>query len=261
MSDTFSHVTEIPGQSATEEQLSMILTRYSFAESYCSNKKVLEIACGSGTGLDMISKNAEIVVAGDIDNDLIKIAKQSTKNNDKIEVCLLDAMNLPFEDNSFDVIIIFEAIYYLTDVKLFLKGVNRILNKGGYLLISTVNCNWHGFNRSPGAVNYLDIEGLDEMLKSQNYVCTFKIGFYDESKGINFLISRIRKIAVRLKMIPRTMRGKAILKRFFYGRLRPIPKFITHNDARLYSLVNFNGSLEITNYKQLYVIAKNIKSE
>jgi ubiquinone/menaquinone biosynthesis C-methylase UbiE len=187
------------------------------------------------------------------------IAKQNTEDNNKIKVCLLDAMNLPFTDNSFDVIIIFEAIYYLPDVKLFLKRVNRILNKGGHLLISTVNCNWHGFNRSPGAVNYLDLRGLHELLKSQNYVSTFKIGFYDEPKGINVLVSQVRKMAVKLKLIPGTMKGKAIFKRFFYGRLRPIPKFITRDAARLYPLVNFNSSIEITNYKQLYIVAKNIK--
>ena len=80
----FNLVTEAPGQRATQEQLSMMMTRYNLAKEYSINKDIIEIACGSGTGLGYLSEFAKTVVGGDIDQELLEIANYNNCNINNI---------------------------------------------------------------------------------------------------------------------------------------------------------------------------------
>ena len=147
--NNFSNVTEIPGSFATREQLSMIITRYNLAKKYSNNKDVLEVACGSGIGIPYLKDVAKSVCACDIDPKLVSIAKKISININNVDIKQGDAQNLPYKDKSFDVVVIFEAIYYLNDHTKFFLEVNRVLRSKGLLIISSVNPDWHGFNPSP----------------------------------------------------------------------------------------------------------------
>lgn len=50
---------------------------------------------------------------------------------------LADAHSLPFQDNSFDAIVMLEVSEYLREPSLVLAQFRRVLKKGGYLVIST----------------------------------------------------------------------------------------------------------------------------
>ena len=100
--NNFTNVTEIPGSYATEEQLSMIVTRYSLAKKYSNNKDVLEIACGSGIGIPYIKDVAKSVSACDIDPKLVNIAKEISTNIKGVDIKEGDAQNLPYKNKSFD---------------------------------------------------------------------------------------------------------------------------------------------------------------
>ena len=56
-----------------------------------------------------------------------------------------DAQDMPFEDKSKDVIIMFEAIYYIPDAERFVRECERVLPSGGKVLIATANKDLYDF--------------------------------------------------------------------------------------------------------------------
>jgi len=258
--NTYSYVTETPGSFATKEQLSMILTRYNLAKKYCENKDVLEVACGSGIGISYLNEIAKSVSACDIDSTLVNITKNNIKNIENVDVKVGDAQNLPYLDKSFDVVIIFEAIYYLDDFKKFLDEANRVLRAEGLIIISSVNPEWHGFNPSPFSTKYFN---LDELNSFSNSLLPFKnlCSFYGYNNKINysnFLISIIKILAVKLNIMPKTMSGKKILKKIFLGKLYTIPNHIDDKMCKLEKLILSTKILtsEKKNFKQIYTVLK-----
>ncbi|MFH2011230.1 MAG: methyltransferase domain-containing protein [Pseudomonadota bacterium] len=99
------------------------------------DSKVIDIACGKGTSATYIAENYDCkVTAIDISDELIEEAKylarrKGLSNNVSFMVC--DAMQLPFEDNSFDVAVS-QAMLVLVDDKVkTIKEANRVIRKGG----------------------------------------------------------------------------------------------------------------------------------
>lgn len=255
----YTQVTESPGQKATKEQLSMMITRYDLARIHSNNLDIIEIACGSGFGLGYLAKHAASVVGGDIDYELISIAKESNKNFKNVSIHQLDALSLPFDDDSFDVLIIFEAIYYLDDINKFIKESLRVLKPNGKIIISTVNCLWYAFNPSPYSIKYYTPYELLNLFKKENYIeYELLLGFYDYPTGLNLIKSTIKSIAVKFNLIPKTMEGKKYLKWVFYGKLFDIPKILNDEISSKYLLHNIKGieNKDYIYYKQLYLIIK-----
>jgi len=110
--------------------------RYSFAKNLVNNKNVLDAACGEGYGSQLLAKYAKKVVGIDIDEKSIKHAQNRypIKNLNFIKTSVT---NLPFEDNSFDVIVSFETLEHLLEQEQMLAEFNRVLKSDGLLIIST----------------------------------------------------------------------------------------------------------------------------
>jgi SAM-dependent methyltransferase len=250
----YTSVTEQEGQNATREQLSMMTTRYHLALAHAQGKNVLEVACGSGTGLNLLASVANKVVGGDIDPVLVRKATETTESNAKISVMQLDALALPFHGEQFDLVLMYEAIYYLSDARKFLDQVHKLLRPGGKLIIASVNCEWHGFNPSPFSTKYFSASGFQQLGATSGFGCQIQVGYHDEPKGSSALVALVRKIAVKMHLIPTTMEGKERLKKLFYGKLDAIPSSITSETGAIEPLVAFSSDLNLENYKQLYII-------
>src|ERR1035437_9696098 len=115
----FSTVTEQPEQSASRLQLAMLSTRYAWAAGHVADKDVAEIACGSGLGLGWIARRARSVEAGDLNDANCRAAIETYAGRENIRVRRMDAHLLPFPEASFDLLLLFEAIYYLSDAEAF----------------------------------------------------------------------------------------------------------------------------------------------
>lgn len=92
------------------------------------------------------------------------------------------------------------------------------------MLIATVNKDWSEFNLSPFSTQHFSVLELGELLQGNG----FKVEFYDAFSAIpqnakEKMIVTIRKIAISLHLIPRTMKGKELLKKIFYGKLILFP--------------------------------------
>lgn len=106
------------------------------------NDKVLEIGCGNGElwlkNINKLKNNANITLT-DICEDMIRDAKenlQSEKYNFKFEVA--EPSRLPYENESFDIVIADHILFYMRDLDSVLKEIKRVLKKGGYFYCSTM---------------------------------------------------------------------------------------------------------------------------
>ena len=107
-------------------------------------KKVLEVACNMCTTAIGLAKQYGCRIEGvDLDENALEKARANIAANnlqDKIHVQRANAMKLPFEDNTFD-IVINEAMLTMLPVEAKMKAVAeyfRVLKPGGFLLTHDV---------------------------------------------------------------------------------------------------------------------------
>ena len=222
MNTDYFEVTEISGTDVSKEQVERMCHRYYWAKDYCIDKDVLEVACGSGQGLGYLEKYSKSIEGGDYSDEILKTPKKYYKN--RIPVNQFDAQSLPYENNSKDVIIIFEAIYYLKSFDTFLKECNRVLREHGLLLISTANKDLFDFNASPYTYEYYGVSELSKILELNS----FKPNFFGDvsTKNVSFrqkIFRPIKTLAVMINIIPKSMTAKRILKKLVFGSLVKMP--------------------------------------
>ena len=104
-------------------------------KKYLRGKEVLlDVGCGNGNYL--IDENrSEIAWAVGIDAN-----KNSVKKNQCLdEIVISDIENLPFKDNSFDIVLSLWVLEHLGNPKLAFSEIKRVLKKGGKFLFVTPN--------------------------------------------------------------------------------------------------------------------------
>lgn len=254
MAIDYSTVTEVPGNRVTQEQLERMFHRYYFAANFSEGKDILEVACGAGQGLGYLAKRAKRAFGGDYTEKLIKEAKRYY--NERVPLLRLDAHFLPFKDHRFDVVILYEAIYYLPQPEKFISEAKRILRKGGTLLIATVNKDWSEFNPSPFSTHYFSVSELAKLLSDNGFKVEFYGAFSVLPKGVKGkVIANIRKIAVALHLIPKTMKGKEFLKKIFYGQLSPLKEEVEEGICEYVPPVLIPYDIPNQEHKVIYVVA------
>jgi SAM-dependent methyltransferase len=223
--DHFLKVTELPGEEISGEQLERLCHRYFWAADYVRGVDVLEAACGGGPGLRYIASLARTVAAGDYSPEVLSRARSHIGN--RVELRVFDAQEMPYADASFDVVILFEALYYLPSAIRFLDETKRVLRPGGSLLISSANKDLYDFNPSPRSTVYYGVAELADLLDRAGFQSDF-FGYMDVSKvSLRQRVLRpIKKIAVDLNLMPKTMAGKKLLKRMVFGEMVPMPEAI-----------------------------------
>ena len=97
---------------------------------------VLELACGSGQLSFSLSKYVRSYVASDFSEKMIVEASKNNFNENLL-FTVQDATNLSYKDNSFDVIIISNALHIMPYPKKALKEIKRVLKHNGILFAPT----------------------------------------------------------------------------------------------------------------------------
>lgn len=101
------------------------------------NEYVLDIGCGVGAAACYIVKNHGCrVVDIDISEEMIWEANNRAEKEglkDKVEFKVADVQNLPFEDNSFDVVIGESILAFLEDKQRGIRECKRVVKQGGYI--------------------------------------------------------------------------------------------------------------------------------
>lgn len=251
----YTTVTEAPGTLVSPEALEMVRTRYGFAASRCSGRAVLEVACGPGPGLGVLAAGARRLIAGDFTESLLRQAQEHY--GPRVPLVRLDATHLPFRAASFDVVVLFEAIYFLPDVDAFLECCDHVLAPGGHLLLVSVNPEWDAFNPAPFATKYWTATELKRVCCAHGFEPELYAGFPAQSNNLRGrLMTRLKRLAVRLGLIPKTMKGKELLKRVAFGRLASFPAEVPSDAIAVKQLRRLDDMREAGAFKVLYVVAQ-----
>jgi demethylmenaquinone methyltransferase/2-methoxy-6-polyprenyl-1,4-benzoquinol methylase len=95
--------------------------------------KILDIAAGTGASTRPLVDAGADVIAVDFSAGMINVGK---KRNKDIKFVQGDALNLPFEDNSFDVTTISFGLRNTSNINLALKDALRVTEVGGRIVIA-----------------------------------------------------------------------------------------------------------------------------
>ncbi len=95
--------------------------------------KILDIAAGTGASTRPLVDAGADVIAVDFSAGMINVGK---KRNKDIKFVQGDALNLPFEDNSFDVTTISFGLRNTSNINLALKDALRVTKVGGRIVIA-----------------------------------------------------------------------------------------------------------------------------
>ena len=250
----YSAVTETPEVRITQEALEMQVARYSFAAEFCKGGDVLEVACGVGTGLGyLLQKGARSVVGGDISRPLLSAAASNHKAG--VRLLQLDAQILPFTAASFDVLLLYEALYYISNHDLVVAEAERVLRPGGHILICSVNCEWSDFNPSPYSTRYLSAREIEAALTQHGFHVQIYAGFSALNAGPKAtLISLARRAARNARLIPGTMKGKQWLKRLFFGPLQYSPRELSDGLAEYHAPAPLSKLSNAGDFKIIYAV-------
>lgn len=106
-------------------------------------ESILEIAAGSGVVpramADKIGKNVKYTIT-DLNQEMLDHAKTKQPENANITWQQADAMQLPFEDSSFDAIICQFGFMFFPDKVAAMKEVRRVLKPNGEFIFNVWDC-------------------------------------------------------------------------------------------------------------------------
>ena len=153
------------------------------------DSKILDIGCGGGRNIQrfarQISENGRVV---GIDYSEVSVEKSTDLNREFIDKGIVNVLqgsvsDMPFYDETFDIVTGFETIYFWPDFINDLKEVNRVLKKDGLVFF----CN-EAVYREGEMEKYDDlVELLDMKIYSEEVLkeSLEKIGFKDFKAYIN----------------------------------------------------------------------------
>jgi ubiquinone/menaquinone biosynthesis C-methylase UbiE len=148
---------------------------------------VLDVACGTGEfeRLLLSQYSSQQIVGVDISEKMLAIAKQKINAYPQVSFQRASASNLPFDSNSFDVIVCANSFHYFDDPLASLTEMRRVLKPEGKVII----LDW--------CRDYLSCKICDIILKYINPAhkqCYTQNEFHSLLRDANFVVCRADKI-------------------------------------------------------------------
>lgn len=121
----------------SEDDKAWVCFRYNLASEFVkSTDTVLDAACGSGFGSEILAKKAKNVFGVDISKEALDYAKLEHDSNN-IKFIKSDVKKMPFDDNFFDISVGIETLEHLKDYEKYLSELKRVTKNNGVVMIST----------------------------------------------------------------------------------------------------------------------------
>lgn len=195
--------------------------RYRFALSTLDFTRLLDVACGTGYGLAILSGKGK-VVGVDVDREALAAAREAAP------VLAADGCVLPFADATFDAVTTFETLEHLEHRDAFLAELARVVVPGGHLVLSTPNALYtmpvDGKPRNPFHVFEYTAEELSSALRS-HFV---DVKMFGQTISPRFVISPFIDDQRRLPRTP-----TAQLRLFVWRVLNKLPPRIRDRSSLL----------------------------
>ena len=189
--------TRIIPEETTPKFLAQHLKPYEFLRQEAKDKTVLEIGCGDGYGSFYLAEVAKEVIGIDYEEAVILQAQKKYKRAN-LSFIQMDAANLQFTDNSFEIVCSFQVIEHIAEDRLsrYLSEVSRVLKDEGKFYLSTLNVE-HAvkspltYKKHPAHCKEFKLEELKDLLsnlfanvKIYGLRLTLKHRFYQRLKKI-----------------------------------------------------------------------------
>jgi ubiquinone/menaquinone biosynthesis C-methylase UbiE len=150
--------------------------------SLVSFNSLLDVGSGEGVVLGLINESHDVRLLGmDLDPKRIQVAQQLTPSE---SFFVGDAQVLPFEDNSFDIIIMLEVLEHVGNPHLALNEAYRVTRN--YLLASVPHEPWwrlgnlvrlkylRTFGNTPEHIHHWTLSGFQSLIRSRFSILTTK---------------------------------------------------------------------------------------
>ena len=115
------------------------LATYDFAATFTEGRRVLDFGCGTGYGTHRIAPGCERIVGVDVSDEAIGEATRrfQASNLGYQRIAPAEEAPLPFDDDSFDLVLSFQVYEHLTDTGAYLREVARVLTDDGTFICVT----------------------------------------------------------------------------------------------------------------------------
>ena len=147
--------------------------------------KLLDIGCGTGWLLNNLSEQHQAEYYGiDLSENMIDVAK--SKNILNASLCLGNALDLPYDDEIFDVVTCIQSFHHYPDSMKAMKEAYRVLKKGGMYILSDTGVG--------GFAKWFDNNILFKLLKSGDCVTDNRQGISAKMEISGFKVIRCEQI-------------------------------------------------------------------
>ncbi|KYH35110.1 ubiquinone/menaquinone biosynthesis C-methyltransferase UbiE [Clostridium tepidiprofundi DSM 19306] len=110
--------------------------------------RILELGSGKGDlwdgRIEYIGKNSSLVLS-DFSDGMITYMQDRYFNQKRVEIMKIDAQNIPFLEETFDIVIANSMLYHVPDLKKAISEIWRVLKKNGVFYAATFGEN--GFSK------------------------------------------------------------------------------------------------------------------
>ena len=107
-----------------------------------SHARILEVGCGAGLITVALARNGHTVDAMDSTAAMLEVTRKGAAHRgveDRIRLHLADAHALPFDAQTFDLVIAIGVIPWLHSEAVAIQEMQRVLKPGGYLFVTADN--------------------------------------------------------------------------------------------------------------------------
>ena len=201
----------VGGFTATDELLSLCHVE--------DAKEVLNVGCGIGVGVAYIARKFGCRVVGvDISEKMIKWSRlraSEEKVEDKVEFRRANVLDLPFEDDRFDAVIVESVLAFVEDKARAIRECIRVTKPGGY-----VGLNESFWTKEPSSEEVAlaqDAVGSNIPIEETWKVLWENSGLYERTMSLRRVNSRL-EVRDRLRWVGRrwALRGFGRLLRLFF---------------------------------------------
>jgi 2-polyprenyl-3-methyl-5-hydroxy-6-metoxy-1,4-benzoquinol methylase len=170
-------------------------------------KHVLDAGCGTGRGTERMNSRGAQVTALDIGPNLVNL----TRARYPCQALIASVSELPFPDNTFDVVFSTEVIEHTPDPLASALEMYRVLKPNGHLVLSTPVWLWQWPVRIASLLHLRPFDGLENFLRPQTLRQTLQASgaVVEAHRGIHLLPFQIKPLLSFIRYMDRY--GKLLL--------------------------------------------------
>ena len=157
---------------------------YELIRPVVKGKTVLELATGTGLIAKNIMNTAAHIEATDASAEMVAVAKRDTRSA-KLHFSVQDMFRLPYAEESFDVVIVSNALHIVPQPEKALAEIRRVLKDNGVLIAPTFT---HSENSFSGKVRafFMKLAGfpLHSRWTSEEYLAFLRQNGWTVQKSV-----------------------------------------------------------------------------